>query len=103
MLPSEAGVGNVGDIEKSHRALVALGSRSLGSDQKRRLANFSPHCLSCGMGGHWQLQHRRGLARAKAREQHYLPVREFQRVVMSHGVIHVDLPEARKPLSDFLV
>jgi hypothetical protein len=83
----------------------AHGRVPAGSGEKRRLANFSRRCLSRGrrMGGDWQLQHRRGLARAKAREQHYLPVREFQRVVMSHGVIHVDLPEARKPLSDFLV
>jgi len=50
-----------------------------------------------------QLQHRRALAFAQAREQHDLPVREFQRIVMDHSVLHVDLPEAREPLSDFLV
>src|SRR5215471_4946210 len=80
-------------------------SRSLGSGQKRRLANFSPHCLSSGhrMRADRQLQHRRALAFAQAREQHDLPVREFQRIVMDHSVLHVDLPEAREPLSDFLV
>jgi hypothetical protein len=46
------------------------------------------------MCGNRQLQHRRTLARAKAREQNYLPVREFQRVVMGHGVVHIDLPES---------
>jgi hypothetical protein len=55
------------------------------------------------MCGNRQLQHRRTLARAKAREQNYLPVREFQRVVMGHGVVHIDLPEACKPLPDLLV
>ena len=29
-----------------------------------------------------------------AREQHDLPVGEFQRIVMDHSVLHVDLPEA---------
>src|SRR6516164_6083022 len=78
---------------------------SLGSGQKRRLANFSPHCLSRGhrMCADRQLQHHRALAFAQAREQHDLPVREFQRIVMDHSVLHVDLPEAREPLSDFLV
>src|SRR6516165_10135083 len=44
----------------------------LGSGQKRRLANFSPHCLSRGhrMRTDRQLQHRRALAFAQAREQH---------------------------------
>src|SRR5436189_6211741 len=50
-----------------------------------------------------QLQHGCTLALAKAREQHRLPVRKFQRIVMGHGVVHVDLPEARKPLPDLLV
>ena len=51
----------------------------LGSGQKRRLANFSPHCLSRSlrMRADRQLQHRRALAFAQAREQHDLPVREF--------------------------
>src|SRR5262249_1486997 len=59
-------------------------SRSLGLGQKRRLANFSPHCLSSGhrMRSDRQLQHRRALAFGQAREQHDLPVREFQRIVM---------------------
>ena len=48
------------------------------------------------------MQHRGTLAHTQAREQHHMPVREFQRVVMGHGVVHVDLPEAREPLSDFL-
>ena len=51
----------------------------------------------------WQLQHRRALALAKAREQHQLPVWEFQRVVMGHRVMHVDLPEPRELLPDLLV
>ena len=49
------------------------------------------------------LSHHRALAFAQAREQHDLPVREFKRIVMDHSVLHVDLPEAREPLSDFLV
>src|SRR5262245_47924770 len=97
-------VENGSNIEKSHRASGSR-SRIRGSGEKRRLANFSRRCLSRGrtMCGDRQLQHRRGLARAKAREQHYLPVREFQRVVMGHGVVHVDLPEAREPLPDLVV
>src|SRR5260370_32225194 len=75
------------------------------SGQKRRLANLSPHCLLRGrrMCGDRQLQHSRALTLAQAREQHYLPVRKFQRIVMGHGVVHVDLPEAREPLPDLLV
>jgi hypothetical protein len=45
-----------------------------------------------------QLQHGRALTLAQAREQHYLPVRKFQRVVMAQGIIHFDLPETCKPL-----
>src|SRR6516164_507234 len=76
-----------------------------GSDQKRRLANFSPHCLSRGhrMRADRQLQHRRALTLAQARDQYHLPIREFQRIVMGHGVVYVDLPEAREPLPDLLV
>src|SRR6516164_8376704 len=78
---------------------------SLGSGQKRRLANFSPHCLFRGRRtrASRQLQHRRTLTLAQARDQHYLPVREFQRIVMGHGIVHVDLPEACEPLPDLLV
>src|SRR5262245_2278999 len=98
-------VENGTNIEKSHRVLVALGHASACSGEKRRLANFSRRCLSRGrrMCADRQLQHRRALALAKAREQHYLPVWEFQRVVMGHRVILVDLPEPRKPLPDLLV
>src|SRR5262249_2258807 len=55
------------------------------------------------MYGDRQLQHRRALALAKAREQNDLPVWEFQRIVMDRGVLHVDLPETRELLPDFLV
>jgi len=101
----EAGVRNVGDIEKSHRALVALSRYVAGSGQKRRLANLSPHCLLRGrrMCGDRQLQHGRTLTLTQARDQHHLPIREFQRIVMGHGVVEVDLPEAREPLPDPLV
>src|SRR6516165_5855595 len=77
----------------------------LGSGQKRRLANFSPHCLSRGhrMRADRQLQHRRALTLAQARDQYHLPIREFQRIVMGHGVVEVDLPEAHEPLPDLLV
>src|SRR6516162_6488319 len=76
-----------------------------GSGQERRLANLSPHCLLRGRRtrASRQLQHGRTLTLAQAREQHYLPVWEFQRVVMGHGVVHVDLPEACEPLPDLLV
>ena len=50
-----------------------------------------------------QLQHRRALALAQSREQHYPSVGKFQRIVMGHGIIYVDLSEACKPLSYFLV
>ena len=43
------------------------------------------------------------LALAQAREEHHLPVRKFERVVMGHGIIGVDLPEAGKALPDLLV
>src|SRR6516165_11991054 len=76
-----------------------------GSGQKQRLANFSPHCLFRGRRtrASRQLQHRRTLTLAQARDQHHLPIREFQRIVMSRGVVHVDLSEAREPLPDLLV
>ena len=75
------------------------------SGQQRRFANLSPHCLlhDRRMCGNRQLQHRRALAFAKAREQHHLSVRKFQRIVMGCHVVHVDLPEAREPLPDLLV
>ena len=50
-----------------------------------------------------QLQHRRTLALAQAREQHHLPIGKLQRIVMGHGIVHVDLPETREALSDLLV
>src|SRR6266545_1207781 len=55
------------------------------------------------MCGNRQLQHGRALSLAKAREQRHLPIGEFQRVVMGHGVVHIDLPEACKPLPDLLI
>src|SRR5215470_14316981 len=54
----------------------------------------------CGDG---QLQHGRTLTLAQARDQHHLPVRKFQRIVMGHGVVYVDLPEACESLPDLLV
>jgi hypothetical protein len=48
-----------------------------------------------------QLQYRCALAVAEAREQHQLSIREFQCIVMARGDIHVDLPEASKPLLNF--
>jgi len=50
-----------------------------------------------------QLQHGCALALAQARDQHYLSVRKFQRVMMRHGVVHINLPETRQPLPDLLV
>jgi hypothetical protein len=49
------------------------------------------------------LQHGGPLAHTQPREQHHLAVRELKRIVMGHGVVLVDLPEARKPLFNFLV
>src|SRR6516165_11767806 len=76
-----------------------------GSGQKQRLANLSPHCLFRGrrVCRDRQLQHGRALTLAQARDQHHLPVREFQRIVMGHGVVYVDLPEACETLPDLLV
>ena len=75
------------------------------SGRKRRLANLRRRLIlpDFGASGSGQLQHGRGLALAQAREKHHLPVREFQRIVMDHGVVHVDLPESREPLCNFLV
>jgi len=36
-------------------------------------------------------------------QQHRLAVWELQRIVMGHGAVHVDLPEACKAVPDFLV
>src|SRR3984893_9069207 len=55
------------------------------------------------MSGDRQLQHRRVLALDQPREQYHLSVGKFQRIMMAHGTIRIDLPEAREPLSDFLV
>src|SRR6516165_1381429 len=55
------------------------------------------------MCGGWQLQRGRTLTLAQAREQHHPSVRKFQRIVMGHGAVHVDLPEACQSLPDFLV
>jgi hypothetical protein len=80
--------------------------RCAGTVRKKAQARkppASPILPGFGAGGSGQLQHRGTLAHTQAREQHHMPVREFQRVVMGHGVVHVDLPEAREPLSDFLV
>src|SRR6516162_3982286 len=71
----------------------------------RRLANLwcRPLLRSFGAGGGGQLEHGGALALAQAREQHHLPVRKLQRIVMGHGVVQVDLPKARELLSDLLV
>ena len=50
-----------------------------------------------------QLQYGRVLALAEPREQHHLAIREFQCIVMARGDFHVDLPETREPLPNFLV
>jgi hypothetical protein len=55
------------------------------------------------MCGSRQLQHGGTLPHTQARERHHLPVRELKCIVMAHGVVHVDLPEAREPLFNFLV
>jgi hypothetical protein len=84
---------------------VAFEAMSPCSGRKRRLANGRPRLLLLRreMCGRRQLQHGRALALAQPGEQHHLPVREFQRIVVGHGVVQVDLPEAREPLSDLLV
>jgi hypothetical protein len=55
------------------------------------------------MSGDRQLQYRRLLALDQPRKQYHLSVGKFQCIMMGHGIIRIDLPEARKPLSDFLV
>jgi hypothetical protein len=79
--------------------------RASPSARRQSLANLR-RCLllpGFGAGGSGQLQHGGTLAHTQAREQHHLPVREFKRIVMGHGVVNVDLPEAREPLPDLLV
>src|SRR2546426_11782562 len=51
----------------------------------------------------WQLQYGRALIFAQTREQDHLPIREFERIVVRHGVVQIDLPRAREPLGDLLV
>ncbi len=58
---------------------------------------------SCGTRPGRQLQHSRALALAQARNQDHLSVRKLQCIMMGHGVVRVDLSEARELLSDFLV
>jgi hypothetical protein len=52
--------------------------------------------------GGWQLQYRCTLTLAQTRKQYDLAVRKFQRIMMRHGTVHIDLPEAGKSLSDLL-
>src|SRR6516164_8425808 len=76
-----------------------------GSGRERGLASLG-RCrflLAGGAGGRGQLQYGCTLAFTKAGEQHHLAVREFQRIVMSHRVVHVDLPKTREALADPLV
>jgi hypothetical protein len=49
-----------------------------------------------------QLQDGRVLACAQTREQHHLPIREFQCIVMDCRDVHVNLPEPRETLINFL-
>jgi hypothetical protein len=70
---------------------------------KARESPALPALLDFGADGSGQLQHRGTLAHTQAREQHHLPVRELKSIVMDHRVIHVDLPETREPLFNFLV
>ena len=58
------------------------------SGRKRRLANLRRRLIlpDFGASGSGQLQHGGRLAHTQAREQHHLPVREFQCIVMGHGV-----------------
>ena len=53
--------------------------------------------------GRGQLQHRCPLPLAQPREQHHLAVRKLQSVVVGDRIVQVDLPKARKALSDLLV
>src|SRR5258707_9811058 len=79
--------------------------RASASARMQRLANLR-RCLllpAFGADGSGQLQHRGTLAHTQTREQHHLPVRELKRIMMRHGVVHVDLPEAREPVPDLLV
>jgi hypothetical protein len=43
----------------------------------------------------WQLQDRRMLANAQARQQNHLAIREFQGIVVFVRVLKIDLPKAR--------
>src|ERR1700730_2575453 len=75
------------------------------SGRERRLASLG-RCrflLAGGAGGRGQLQYGCTLAFTKTGKQHHLAVRELERIVMSHRVVHVDLPKTREPLSSLLV
>src|SRR6516225_11407689 len=75
------------------------------SGQKRRLVHRWPRRLlrNARMSGDRQLQYRRVLALDQARKQYHLSVGKFQCIMMCYGIVRIDLPEAREPLSDFLV
>jgi hypothetical protein len=55
------------------------------------------------MSGDRQLQYRRVLALDQPRKQYHLSVGKFQCIMMYYGIVCIDLPETREPLSDFLV
>lgn len=51
------------------------------------------------LAGSWQLQHCRGLIRDKVGYHHNAPVRQFERVVVDVGILHVDLAKSRNLLT----
>src|SRR5262249_14116100 len=50
-----------------------------------------------------QLQHRRVLPFGQVCQQHDLPIRKFEGVVVRTWIVHVDLPKAGDPVSDGLL
>src|SRR6516162_5443616 len=71
--------------------------------RKGKLDNICPYHQRCGMRYGRQLQYGCMLTLTEIREQHHLPIWELQRIVMGRGFVHIDLTEARKPLSNVLV
>src|SRR5260370_10490792 len=82
-----------------HPAISAYPSAR--SYRKQGLAKLRPDDSpprTCGTRAGRQLQHCRALAIAQARYLYQLPVGDFQRIVIGHGIVHIDLQAARAAL-----
>jgi len=75
----------------SSRGMSPVQAKSEGSRSSRLTASSADAGYAaignCSTVARWPSQRR-------------VPIREFQRIVMGHGVVHVDLLKAREPLSN---